>query len=117
MVWFAALLSLAWLFVHLIMGEREIARPLRTRSALKKVEWSTAFLCWHLVSGLLLCMALFFALGGLWGDTGLVLAATILALMCSLVGIALPRFIGVSYKVLPQGWMFLPVVIAGVLAL
>ena len=113
MIWFAALLSFAWFLVHIIMGGREIALPLRTRSGLKTHEWSPAFLCWHLVSGLIFCMALFFVLGAWLEDASFVLAGTILAAMATLVGVILPPLIKVGYRVLPQGWLFLPVTLAG----
>mgnify|MGYP001804319563 CR=1 FL=1 len=106
--WFllAAALSALWFLVHLFMGGADVSRPLR-RSSLDDDVRDTAWLCWHLVSGTLLLMA------GLFGAAALgvteALSATLLAGVFAAVGLWVPPYLGQSYRVLPQGFLFVPV--------
>lgn len=112
-LWIAAGLSALWCCVHVLIGEREVARPLRESPSLDPLARDTAFLCWHLVSGTLAVMTALFALGSLvsphYAIAGILLAATFVA-----VGILLPRMMSIRYRKLPQGWLFVPVVAFGI---
>lgn len=109
----AAGLSALWAGVHLVLGGRQVAGPLRATSdaALDPMARDTAWLCWHFVTGALILMALLFLGAALGGATGL--SATALAATFALAGLILPPLMGQSYRVLPQGWLFVPVAALG----
>ncbi|MEO0829549.1 MAG: hypothetical protein AAFY03_03725, partial [Pseudomonadota bacterium] len=92
------------------IGGGEVARPLRY-AAIPAIVSQTAYLCWHLVSATLVLMALLFFAAAVGWETGL--SATALALAFAGVGILLPPMIGQTYRLLPQGWLFVPVVALG----
>ena len=108
----AALVSALWAGVHLFVGGREVARPLRA-AALPHLVSQTAYLCWHFVSITLALMALLFLAAGMGWGAGLGLAATALAFGFALTGLVLPPLLGAPYGRLPQGWLFVPVVALG----
>ncbi|MEO0913915.1 MAG: hypothetical protein AAFY59_13150 [Pseudomonadota bacterium] len=116
LIWSAVALSLAWFAVHLFMGGREVAAPLVKDEAIAEVVRYTAYLCWHITSATLLLMAAFFATAQLFALPGLLYAATALAAATALVGIAIPPRFGLSYKLLPQGWLFVPIALLGLIA-
>ena len=72
----------------------------------------TAYLCWHMVSVALALMAALFLLGA-WVSPHYAVAGTLLAGGFALVGVGLPLAIRQRYAVLPQGWLFVPVVALG----
>ena len=112
----AAGLSLLWAFVHLIMGGREVARPLLVAD-LPPVVIYTSYLCWHYVTGALFLLAVLFLLAGFGYGTGL--SATLLAGVFVGVGVVIPVATGQGFKLLPQGLLFVPntaLGIAGLLA-
>lgn len=111
-LWIAAGLSALWCGVHVIVGERDVARPLRRSTTLDPLARDTAFLCWHLVSGTLALVTVLFALG-ITVSPHYAIAGTLLAGEFVVVGFVLPRLIAVSYRQLPQGWLFVPVVALG----
>lgn len=105
----AALVSFVWFLVHLFIGGKQVARPLLD-SDLDPMVLQTQYLCWHLTSATIAIMAILFAMA-VWlatpayGVAGLVLAAGF-----ALVGIGMVPLRGWSYKTVPQGWLFVPVV-------
>ena len=107
-----AVLSALWFGVHLTLGERDVARPLRQSTALDAVARDTAFLCWHLVSVTLALMAAFFLMGAFLADA-YIWAGVLLAAGFAAVGVILPLCISAPYARLPQGWLFVPVVALG----
>lgn len=107
----ASVLSFLWAAVHLFVGGRQIAVPLRSAS-LDDVPRATAWMCWHFVSGTLVLMGAFF-LAAAFGEAGLGLAATLLAGAFFGIGLWAKGEMEVTYAQLPQGWLFLPVVIFG----
>ena len=60
----AAALSAVWFGVHIILGGREVAGPLRG-SDLDPLVRDVSYLCWHLASWSIAATALFFGLAGL----------------------------------------------------
>ncbi len=116
LIWSAAGLSFAWFGVHLVMGGREVAAPLVTDARLEDVVRYTSYLCWHITSSTLLLMAAFFAGAALFSLPGLLYAGTALAAGTALVGILIPLRFRISYGLLPQGWLFLPIVLLGLIA-
>lgn len=108
-LWAAMGLSALWCAVHLFVGEREIAAPLRHDRTLSPVVRNTAFLCWHMVSVSLALMAVFFAMGALV-SVSYAVCAVCLALGFVCVGLILPWAVSAPYLQVPQGWLFIPVV-------
>ncbi|KIT16496.1 hypothetical protein [Jannaschia aquimarina] len=105
----AGLLTLLWAIVHLFLGGREVARPLREAIDLPELVRATAWMCWHMVTATLFLVAALFLVGG-WADRpDLVVAATLLSAGIAVAGILAAPALGVSYRTLPQGWLFVPV--------
>lgn len=105
----SALLSFIWFLVHVFVGGRQVARPLLDCD-LDPMVLQTQYLCWHLTSVTIAIMALFFAMA-VWLDTAAYgVAGLILAAGFVLVGIGMVPLRGWSYKIVPQGWLFVPVV-------
>ncbi|MEJ6392908.1 hypothetical protein V8J82_06570 [Gymnodinialimonas sp. 2305UL16-5] len=104
----AAALAAIWLAVHLILGGREIARPLMT-STLDPLVRDVQFMCWHFTSAGIGAMALFFALAAATGMDAYGISGTILAAAFWVIGVVMAPALGQSYAKMPQGWLFLPV--------
>lgn len=107
-----AILSGIWCVVHVFVGERDIARPLRLDRTLDPVVRETAFLCWHMVSVALALMSGFFV-AAIFGSSDFAWAGVLLAMGFAITGLILPRTIGAPYARLPQGFLFIPVVALG----
>ncbi|WP_299685865.1 hypothetical protein [uncultured Tateyamaria sp.] len=113
----AGALSALWLVVHVIVGGRQIARPLVSATALSPVVRHTQYLCWHFTTVAIACMAGFFLWAAHAGDATLAAAGTALATGFFLVGVALVPVVRETYSRLPQGWLFLPVALLGLTGL
>ncbi|MEQ8657449.1 MAG: hypothetical protein RIC24_09100 [Hyphomicrobiales bacterium] len=113
----AALLSFIWFFVHLLIGGKQIARPLLEDTALPQMAQQVLYVCWHFVSATIAVTALLFTLAVLLADSAHAIAGTLLAAGFSLVGIAIGPLRGWRYGTIPQGWLFVPVVAMGLLGL
>ena len=113
--WFATLLSAAWFGVHTFVGGAEVAGPLRT-SGIDPAILAPSWMVWHMVTGLLALMALLFGWATLAARPDPMLAGTGMALVLSIAGIAAAPIVGVGYDLLPQGFLFVPVVLAGAYA-
>lgn len=103
----AAALSAAWFGVHIFLGGREVAGPLRA-STLDPLVRDVSYLCWHLTSWSIAAMALFFGLAALTGEAAYAVSGTLLAAGFVVVGIAIPRITRQTFAKMPQGWMFVP---------
>ncbi len=106
---FAAL----WFAVHLILGGRQIARPLVEAQALNPVVRHTQYLCWHFTTVAIAGMAIFFGIAAVTGTIAFATSATLLAAGFFVVGVGLVMSLGESHARLPQGWLFLPVAALG----
>ncbi|MDC0656986.1 hypothetical protein N6L27_03130 [Leisingera sp. SS27] len=104
----AAALAALWMLVHAVAGGRECARPLAQDRQLPDAARETMLLCWHMVTGFLGLMALFLFLGAR-GAAGMALAGTAMAAVAALIGLLLPLLRRAGYRLLPQGWLFVPV--------
>ncbi|MEL6586190.1 MAG: hypothetical protein AAFY65_16750 [Pseudomonadota bacterium] len=109
----AALLSAVWTLVHIVLGGRDVARPL-SRSALPEIPRETSVMVWHMISAVLAVLTLLLG----WAALGAVPEGGIAAMLLSgglmLGGIGTQIGRGLPLKTLPQGWLFLPVtVLAG----
>ncbi|GAB5480570.1 MAG: hypothetical protein Pars92KO_03270 [Parasphingorhabdus sp.] len=109
----AAIISAIWFGVHLFMGGREIARPLRQSVELDPLVRDVQYLCWHFTTVSIAAMSLFFFLAYFLGQQPYAVAGTILAAGFTLTGIGLVSAIGQSHRKAPQGWLFAPITLLG----
>lgn len=109
----AAIIAAIWCGVHLFLGGREIARPLRQSSQLDPMVRDTQYLCWHFTSVSIAAMSLFFFLAYFLKQPSYAVAGTILSAGFTLTGIGLVIAIGQSHKKVPQGWLFAPITALG----
>lgn len=112
--YFAGGLAWVWAAVHIFVGGREIARPLAETTALDPLVRDTQHLCWHLTSGALILMGGFFVAAPVTGTLAYAVAGTLLAATFAAIGLSLAPLIGQAYRVLPQGWLFVPVTALGI---
>lgn len=110
-------LSALWLAIHLTAGERDIAHPLLRAAELDPVVRETQYLCWHFTSVSIACMAGFFGMAALQASSTFAIAGLALAAGFALCGIFLVTIRGANHWLVPQGWLFAPVVLLGVLGL
>lgn len=117
----AAGLSLFNLALHFFIGGRSIARPLLDTPDLTTEVKYVLYYCWHLVTlaialqaGLFIAAVLNPAMPGL---NALIMTGTLFAAAFAVLGIVMAPALKISYGVLPQGWLFVPVAACGVIAL
>ena len=113
--WSASALTALWLVVHLMIGGRQIARPLLKASELRSTVKHTQYLCWHFTTVAIAGMALFFCLAAITGVTAYATSATVLAAGFFFLGVVLIISLGENHAQLPQGWLFLPVATLGLM--
>lgn len=116
-LWVAAALSFLWFGIHLILGGREVAAPLRKTPDLPDLVKAVAWMCWHFVSVALALLAVFFAAAAMFDLPGLIWAGLALSVGFSIVGIGAAPLFGVSYSQMPQGFLFVPIAVLAVVAL
>ncbi len=114
--WVAAGLSALWFLVHTFVGGAEAAGPLLASDLPLEVR-APVWMTWHMVTGTLALMAGLFALGMGQGRRDLIVAATGLAAVIAGAGLLAAPLTGAGYGLLPQGWLFVPIVLAGLIAL
>jgi len=114
----AAGLSAAVCLIHTFAGGRTIAAPLLKAQDLKPVPKYVTYYCWHIVTIVLAMIAGMFAVAGLRAESlDLGLTATALTAAFCLLGLAVPPLKKQKYTHMPQGWLFLPVAVLGVLGI
>lgn len=113
----AAALSALWFLVHVFLGGREVARPLRTATGMTDEARLVAWMCWHFTSVALAVMALGYGGAALWNLPGMAISATAMALGFALTGTWITARSDVAFIKAPQGLLFIPQVILGTLAL
>ncbi|QDG75240.1 hypothetical protein [Labrenzia sp. PHM005] len=112
----AAFLSAAVFLIHTFLGGRTIAVPLLKAQDLHPVPKLTSYYCWHIVTiTLAIVSGMFVYAAYSQSGTDLGWAATLLTLGYCLLGLWVPVAKSQTYKNMPQGWLFLPIVIMGVL--
>lgn len=112
----AAVLSLAVCLIHTFAGGRAIAVPLLRASDLKPVPKYVAYYCWHIVTIVLAMVSVMFLLAGLRaGSLDLGWMATAFVAAFCLLGLAVPPLKKQKYSQMPQGWLFLPIVLLGII--
>lgn len=65
-----------------------------------------------MVTAAILLMGVFFVLG-LYVNPTYVVAGSLLAAFVAIAGIAAPFALGTTFRVLPQGWLFVPIAALG----
>lgn len=112
----AAGLSVFVFLLHTFLGGRSIAVPLLKASDLHPVPRYVTYYCWHMVTIVLAAIAVMFAVAALRSESvDLGWAATALTAAFCALGLAVPPMNGQKYKHMPQGWLFLPIFLLGVL--
>ena len=113
----AAGLTAIWAIVHIVIGGREVEAPLRRDRTQVDVVRVTMILTSHYVSATLIILAAMFAIAGLLVNAALLWCAVSISGLFSLIGLVLAPGLGVGYRTLPQGWLFVPVTLWGLAAL
>ena len=109
----AGILSFAIWGIHTFAGGAAIARPLLAVELDSVVKY-TQYYCWHIVTIVLLAVALAFTYSAFRTDANdLGWVMTVLAAAFALWGLLLPPFVRQAYSQLPQGWLFVPVALLG----
>lgn len=111
----AAAAAFATFLIHTFLGGREIATPLLAARDLRRIPKYTSYYCWHLVTIVLLFMALALAWGAWSGERALVLAVLLLSVSFCLLSLGMVAAFRVSPWQMPQWTLFLVIsVLAGV---
>ncbi len=113
-----ALISALIAAAHILVGGREVARPLLQGQSLAEVVTLTHYYCWHLVSATLIGIAAAFAYAALEAD-GYVLAVfgTIYAGVFCLWGLVLVLWKRQRHVDMPQWVLFAVLTASGLWAL
>ena len=77
----------------------------------------TQYLCWHFTSVSIACISGFFVASAWLGEDTFALVGTVLASGFVVSGIGLVQLRQASHLKMPQGWLFVPVALFGVLGL
>lgn len=117
LIFAAAALSSIWLAVHLIVGGRQVAGPLLAATTLPALVRETQYLCWHFTSVAIAAIALFFFCALATGNSAFAICGTVLAAGFFVVGVGIVLLRRQSHMQFPQGWLFLPVALMGLLGL
>ncbi len=103
--------------LHTFVGTPEVADPLLASTLEDRAKYIN-FFCWHIVTIVLWAVAA----GYLWSalvrhSTELVVFLTIMMAGIGVWGVLLPPSVGLSYKTMPQGWLFFPIVTLAIFGL
>jgi hypothetical protein len=110
----AALLALAVCLTHLILGGREIARPLLDAPDFRNLPRYTLYYCWHLVTITFVGLALAFLFAAQpGGSRALAWFATIGAALFAALCVAINLRFNRRFWHHPQWALFLPVAACG----
>lgn len=115
-MWGAIGLGFAWFLLHTFAGGRTIALPLR-QSDLDPTVRATAWMCWHMVTAVLLLLPLLALAGWIWEKPDLIWAALAGNAALMIAGFASKIALKVKTSVLFQGWLFAPIVVLLYLAM
>lgn len=114
----ATALSVFIVCLHFFLGGAQIARPLLDAKGLTDEVRCVQYFCWHIATvTLVLQAALFGVAAASASETSLAIAGTALAAAIGMLGVLMPPALKISYKTMPQGWLFVPVAALGVAGL
>ncbi|MEM1050113.1 MAG: hypothetical protein AAGL24_28415 [Pseudomonadota bacterium] len=104
--------------LHLFAGGQAIARPLLEARSLPDTVRCVQYFCWHIATLALALQAAVFGVAAFMpGQAALAIVGTAFAAAIALLGIVLPPVLKISYKTMPQGWLFVPVSALGLAGL
>ncbi|ATG36602.1 MULTISPECIES: hypothetical protein [Phaeobacter] len=111
-------LSVINTLLHIFAGGPSVARPLLDARDLSAEVRYVNYYCWHLVSINLAAVAALFLWPAWSGEAEIAaILATGLAAAYAIWGLVLPVLNGQRYKDIPQGFLFVPVTILGIVGL
>lgn len=113
----AAIAALLTFLVHVFVGGRLIAAPLLAAPGLARIPRLTTYYCWHMVSILLLAMALALGWTAWQANPPLVLLLVVLAAAFALLSLGLGAAFRVSPWQLPQWIFFVLIALLGAVGL
>ncbi len=100
--------------LHFFAGGKTIARPLLNATELSEGVRYVQYFCWHIATLTLSFQAVLFGVAATQpSQANLAIVATAMAATVGLLGLAIPIACNVSYRVMPQGWLFVPVTLLG----
>lgn len=105
-------------FLHIIAGGKTVAQPLLEASDIETAPKYVNYYCWHLVSfnlALMSALILLAALNSEWME--LVWVGLAQAIFSFVWGVFLPVWKNLTYKDVPQGWLFAPLILLTVAGL
>ncbi len=110
----AAVCSLFVTGLHFFLGGKEIARPLLEAKTLPNNVRCVQYFCWHITTLSLLLQAILFGIAAAYPtELSLAIVASALAGSIAVLGILMPLALKISYKTMPQGWLFVPIAVLG----
>lgn len=109
----AAVAALLTFVVHTFVGGRLIAAPLLAAQGLARIPRLTTYYCWHMVSILLLAMALALAWTAFRANPPLALLLVLLATAFAVLSLGLVAAFRVSPWQLPQWAFFVLIAVLG----
>lgn len=112
----AAVLSVGWWAIHTFVGGAEVAVPLAA-SDLPQEVLAPAVMVWHMITWILVLLAVLFGAAVVRNSRDLMIAATALSGVIALAGLLSIPMTGSSFMQLPQGSLFLVTAILGGIAI
>ena len=104
--------------LHFFAGGKSIARPLLDATGLAEDVRYIQYFCWHIATLTLAVQAMLFAVAAILpSQANLAIVATAMAASVGVLGLAIPIICKLRYREMPQGWLFVPVTILGVIGL
>ncbi len=114
----AAALSTFNTGLHFFAGGKAIARPLLSAAELPDGDRYVQYFCWHIATLTLGFQAVLFGVAASAPDyLSFAIIGTAMAASVGLLGLVLPLVLKISYRVMPQGWLFVPVTALGLAGL
>ena len=111
LIWFAAGLGFVWFLVHTIIGGREAAKPIRN-SDLPDIVRMPLWMCFHMMTAILFMLPVLVLWGWHGQMPGMLWAAFSINGCVAIVGIVAQLTLRAKFVMLPQGYLFLPIIAA-----
>lgn len=102
---------------HMIGGGKTVADPLLGNPTLTNHDSAMLWMIWHVVSATFMAMAFLYGYGAYRNRPDFIRSSLLLTVMIGLVGLIAPWYLGVGYKVLPNGLAFIPIGILGFMSI
>ena len=110
----SAALSAFILLVHFFAGGDSIAKPFLENVNITDEVKFVQYFCWHIATLSILFLAVSFAYCA-WNSRNVAMAVSTTAFTgsISILGIVMAPLVGISYELMPQGFLFVPMTILG----